>query len=189
MILVIDTSASEAVIAVINGRANELYLSARSGELIPELRRIAKHFDIARVAVATGPGSFTGLRVGVSFGLGLAIGRNIPIVPLPSLAVQAARSAEPVIPVVEAGRGRFYYQAPGGDPTLGDPADIPRTPRIVGRLSARGAAALEAAGHDLLGDVGLRPFHEAAAILLETAREVAYGSLKLDYVQSFGARN
>jgi tRNA threonylcarbamoyladenosine biosynthesis protein TsaB len=189
VILVIDTSSSLAALALIgDGRHDEFVVSARSQEVIPLLRRITAENEITRVAVATGPGSFTGLRVGVSFGLGLAMGRKIPIVPLPSLGLQAARGKEPVIAVEEAGRGRFYYQAPGADPALGEPADIPRTPRIVGRLSPAGQAALLRAGHDVVADLGLRPFHEAARRLLETAREVPYGSLKLDYMQSFTAR-
>ena len=188
MILVIDTSSSDAVVALVNGRAHEFFLSSRSQVLIPQLRRIVSQSRITKVAVATGPGSFTGLRVGVSFGLGLAVGLKIPIVPLPSLRLQAARSEKPVVAVVEAGRGRFYFQAPGEEPALGDPADIPRAPRIVGRLSERGQAVLRDAGHDLIGDLGLRAFHEAAMTLLETAIEVPYGSLKLDYMQSFKAR-
>lgn len=188
MILVIDTSSSEAAVALLNGRAHEYLVSARSQELLPLLRRLARENTITRVAVATGPGSFTGLRVGASFGLGLAVGLKIPIVPLPSLDLQAARSPNPATPVIEAGRGRFYYQPPDRGPALGDPEDIPPTHRLVGRVSAAGEAALLAAGHSLVADRELRPLHEAALSLLETAREVPYGSLKLDYMQSFTAR-
>src|SRR5438309_11946405 len=95
------------------------------------LKRLART-PITKVAVANGPGSFTGLRVGVSFGLGLAIGLHVPIVPLGSLDLQAARSEEPVTAVIEAGRGRYYHQAPGGRPALGAPADIPTGLALVG---------------------------------------------------------
>ena len=44
------------------------------------------------MAVSVGPGSFTGLRVGVSFGLGLAMGLAIPIVALRTLHLQAGRT-------------------------------------------------------------------------------------------------
>ena len=142
---------------------------------------------ITTVAVATGPGSFTGLRVGVSFGLGLAIGLRIPIVPLPTLELQTARSDEPVTAVAEAGRGRFYYQMPGQEVALGEPGDIATSHQLVGRLSAAAAAALLTAGHRLKPESELRSFVEAAAQLLKTAREVPYGSLKLEYMQSFAA--
>src|SRR5436309_945075 len=126
MILVIDTSSSLAAIATLNGQPSEVFVPARSPELMPALRRVASQ-DITRVAVATGPGSFTGLRVGVSFALGLAVGRHLPIVPLSSLELQAARSDKPATAVADAGRGRFYYLVPGAEPALGEPADIPTT--------------------------------------------------------------
>src|SRR5437899_12975245 len=92
---------------------------------VEDLRRLARTEQITKVAVASGPGSFTGLRVGVSFGLGLAMGLRVPIVPLPTLDLQAARSEEPVTAVADAGRGRFYFLVPGGTVALGEPSGIP----------------------------------------------------------------
>ena len=187
MILVIDTSSSLAVIATIGEGTSEMFIPSREPRFIAELRGIARGRTITKVAVATGPGSFTGLRVGVAFGLGLAKGLGIPIVPLPTLGLQAARSDEPVTAVSEAGRGRFYYLVPGGEPGLGEPAEIPASHPLVGRLSPGAAAALVKAGHRFKPESELRPFVEAAAELLKTAREVPYGSLKLEYMQSFAA--
>jgi tRNA threonylcarbamoyl adenosine modification protein YeaZ len=141
-----------------------------------------------KVAVATGPGSFTGLRVGVSFGLGLAIGLRIPIIPLPSLDLQAARSDTPVVAVLEAGRGRVYYQLPGGKPMLGEPADIPASHPLVGNVTPKTEAALIAARHRFRPEKELRDFSGAAALVLEAAREVSYGSLEIEYMQSFSAK-
>src|SRR6202165_2345302 len=103
----------------------EVFLPARSPELMDRMRVLASGARLTKVAVATGPGSFTGLRMGVSFGLGLAVGLRIPIVPLPTLELQAARSDTPAIAVSEGGRGRGYYLVPGGEFALGEPADIP----------------------------------------------------------------
>jgi tRNA threonylcarbamoyl adenosine modification protein YeaZ len=179
-----------ATVAVIDrdGRSSEKSMSSRDPELIAYLRRIARLNTITRVAVATGPGSFTGLRKGVSFGLGLAMGLRIPIVPLPTLELQAARSDQPVTAVSEAGRGRFYFLVPGAEIALGEPAEIPTGHSLVGRVSAGGVEALEKAGHRFQPESELRPFVEAAALLLKTAREVPYGSLKLEYMQSFAAK-
>jgi len=190
VILVIDTSSNTAAIATIDesGTLHETFRSSRDPGFTAQLRAIAGSKTITKVAVATGPGSFTGLRKGVSFGLGLAMGLRIPIVPLPTLELQAARSGEPVTAVSEAGRGRFYFLVPGGEIALGAPADIPIGHSLVGRVSAGGAEALEKAGHRFQPDSELRPFVEAAALLLKTAREVPYGSLKLEYMQSFGAK-
>jgi tRNA threonylcarbamoyl adenosine modification protein YeaZ len=191
VILLIDTSSSIAALATIDektGRTDDLLLSARSSELMPRLRELAADRHIGKVAVVTGPGSFTGLRVGVSFGVGLAMGRKIPIVPMPTLRLQAARSDRPLTAVVEAGRGRFYYQLHGHDPDLGGPADIPTTQPLVGRVSEAGARLLTAAGHVIEPDEGLHTVGEAAKLLLESAREVAYSSVQIEYMQSFTAR-
>jgi tRNA threonylcarbamoyl adenosine modification protein YeaZ len=188
VILVIDTSSAVAAVATIDGEKwSEEFIPSRDPELIARLRRIAQLNKITKVAVATGPGSFTGLRKGVSFGLGLAIGLRIPIVPLPTLALQAARSDQRVTAVSEAGRGRFYYLAPDGKPALGEPADIPAGHDLVGRVTASAEASLQQAGHRLKPEGELRSFVEAAAQLLKTAREVPYDSLKLEYMQSFSA--
>jgi tRNA threonylcarbamoyl adenosine modification protein YeaZ len=189
VILVIDTSSTMAVIATIDGGRTSLqFIPSRDPSLIAELSRIARVTTITKVAVATGPGSFTGLRKGVAFGLGLAMGLRIPIVPLPTLELQAARSAEPVTAISEAGRGRFYYLVPGGDIGLGEPAEIPASHPLVGRHLLAAEVAFEKAGHRFKPESELRPVPEAAAELLKTAREVPYDSLKLEYMQTFSAR-
>src|SRR5437879_13920590 len=149
-------------------------VSAGRGLEMDHLRRLARTRRITKVAVATGPGSFTGLRAGVSFGLGLAKGLGVPIVPLPTLALQAARTDNPVTAVVEAGRGRFYYLAPGAEIAVGGPADIPTTHPLVGGVPP---GPLLAAGHSFVPERELRSFGQAAARVLETAREVPYGRL------------
>ncbi len=191
MIFVVDTSSATNALAILDVsgtvRQEEL-LPARSPELIDRMRALVAPYRLTKVAVATGPGSFTGLRVGVSFGLGLAIGFRIPIVPLRTLELQAARSDSPVIAISEAGRGRLYYLEPGGTPALGEPAQIPRTHRLVGFVSPVIESALEAAGHALAPEQELDSFGSAAARLLESARDVPYGSLKLEYMQSMSVR-
>jgi tRNA threonylcarbamoyl adenosine modification protein YeaZ len=186
MILVIDTSSTTAAIATLNGERKEISVSARGGELQPALRRIVRDEVVTKVAVATGPGSFTGLRVGVSFALGLAMGLRIPIVPLPTLELQAARSDEDVTAVAEAGRGRFYFRLPDGTSGVGEPAGISTRYPLVGRLANR--EPLTAAGHSFKPEGKLRSFGDAAAILLETAPEVPYRNLEIEYMQSFSRK-
>src|ERR1700694_3717504 len=103
--------------------STHLFTTFRNNRAITtHLAGMVKGKKLTAVAVATGPGSFTGLRVGVSFGLGLAMGLRVPISPLATLAVQAARSETPATALSEAGRGRVYYLLPGGAPALGEPA-------------------------------------------------------------------
>jgi tRNA threonylcarbamoyl adenosine modification protein YeaZ len=191
VIFVADTSSAINALAILDGSGTvrqEVFLPARSPELIDRMRALVAPYKLTKVAVATGPGSFTGLRVGVSFGLGLAMGLRIPIVPLRTLELQAARSDTPVTAVSEAGRGRLYYLEPGGNPALGEPKEIPKTHRLVGFASAVTESALKDAGHVFAPEEELRSFGGAAARLLESARDVPYGSLKLEYMQSISAR-
>ncbi|MHB8613581.1 MAG: tRNA (adenosine(37)-N6)-threonylcarbamoyltransferase complex dimerization subunit type 1 TsaB [Candidatus Dormibacteraceae bacterium] len=190
MIIVIDTSSALSALAVVDESGDvveELFLPARSPELIDRMRALASVHRLSKVAVATGPGSFTGLRVGVSFGLGLAMGLRVPIVPLRTLAVQAARSVTPVTALSEAGRGRVYYLAPGGRPALGEPQEVPSTNELVGFVSLATEAALKQAGHAFKSEAELKSYGTAAVTILTSAREVAYGSLRLEYMQSFSA--
>jgi tRNA threonylcarbamoyl adenosine modification protein YeaZ len=189
VILVIDTSSSLVAVATIDTDGlSEVLLPARSQDLIPHLRQIAERERIDRVAVATGPGSFTGLRIGVSFGVGLAMGRGIPIVPLPTLQLQSARGRGELTAVSEAGRGRFYYLAPGEEATSGAPDEIPRQHPLVGLLSDASKKVLADRGLEIAGDQEVLSFAEAAAELLKSVREVPYESVKLEYMQSFGVR-
>jgi tRNA threonylcarbamoyl adenosine modification protein YeaZ len=192
VILVIDTSATTGAWAALLGDHDRthLFTTFRNNRAITtHLAEMVKGKKLTAVAVATGPGSFTGLRVGVSFGLGLAIGLRIPIIPLPSLDLQAARARVPAIAVIEAGRGRVYYQLPGGKPMLADPAGIPTGRPLVGNVAPKTEAALIAAGHRFLPADELKNHSEAVNGMLEGAREVAYSRLKIEYMQSFSARN
>ncbi len=113
------------------------------------------------------------------------MGLRIPIVPLPTLGLQAARAADPVLAVAEAGRGRVYHLTPGGAVSLGEPADLPTNHDVVGWLREETRRSMLAAGLRFRPESELKSFAEAAARLLQTAREVPYGRLKIEYMQSF----
>lgn len=192
MIFVIDTSSASSAIALLDDAGavvqEELHESGRSFDLPGRYRALSAGEPISKVAVATGPGSFTGLRVGVSFGLGVAIGLGVPIVALQTLALQAARSDHALVAVAEAGRGRVYFMAPGGEASLAEPHELPAGLPFAGWLRPATRQSLLAAGLRFVPDDELRSFGQAAARILPTAVEVAYGSLKLEYRQSFTSR-
>jgi tRNA threonylcarbamoyladenosine biosynthesis protein TsaB len=73
--------------------------------------------DLKAVGVAVGPGSFTGLRIGLALAKGLALARHLPLIGIPTLDVLAYALPVQDIPlavVIQSGRGRLavgWYQA------------------------------------------------------------------------------
>jgi tRNA threonylcarbamoyladenosine biosynthesis protein TsaB len=190
VILVIDTSSARSALALIDGEevvGEEDAESGRTFSVATRARaRIAGH-TITKVAVASGPGSFTGLRSGVSFGLGLAIGLRIPIATFSPLRLQAARAAGPSTALAEAGRGRVYQLPPGGQPSLVEASEVDPKFLAVGWLRPKTEALLRTANVRLIDASELRTFGAAAVEVVQAAPEVAYGSLKIEYMYGFAA--
>lgn len=120
MELAIDTSTDIASLALSSQGEIVAELTWHAGqshttELVPKLNCILEQTklnlkDINGVIVAKGPGSFNGLRVGMSFTKGLALSLNIPIVGISTLEVEAfpyAATALPICPIQNAGRGEI----------------------------------------------------------------------------------
>lgn len=113
--------------------------------------------SLSAIAVGTGPGMFTGLRVGVTTAKALGLALDVPLVPVPSLDLIAypLRHADSamVIPTIDARRheiySAMYRPVPGGvqrvsEYTISSPDDL------TAEISARGETAL------LCGDGALR---------------------------------
>ena len=96
-----------------NKENKELSHSTVLGVYIAEALRFVQenHFRLDAVAVSEGPGSYTGLRIGVSLAKGLCFGLDIPLIALPTLKVMAARfvpSASYLCPMIDARRMEVY---------------------------------------------------------------------------------
>ncbi|MFY8031566.1 MAG: tRNA (adenosine(37)-N6)-threonylcarbamoyltransferase complex dimerization subunit type 1 TsaB [Devosia sp.] len=71
--------------------------------------------DLTRIAVTTGPGSFTGLRIGLSAARGLGLARNVPVLGIPSLlALSLPAQCTPVAVLLDARRDEAYFQSFSG---------------------------------------------------------------------------
>lgn len=88
------------------------------GEVLAEAG--ARPADLGGVLVLQGPGSFTGLRIGLATALGLHQALGVPATAIPTLRVLAARAGEPgaVVAAVDALRGEWSAQAFRGDEPL-----------------------------------------------------------------------
>jgi len=118
--LAIDTSTETASLAL--GKDGEVLaeLTWRCGqnhsvELLPRLNHLLNQVganlqSVSCVIVARGPGSFNGLRVGISTAKGIAFSLGIPIIGIGTLEVDAYQHAEtglPICPIFNAGRGEI----------------------------------------------------------------------------------
>jgi tRNA threonylcarbamoyladenosine biosynthesis protein TsaB len=195
VVLGLDTATADAVVGVTAD--GEVVRDARvdpgpdgrplhSKVLLPEIERSVEAAGgwqaIERIAVGIGPGSFTGLRIGIATARGLAQAREIPIVPVGSLAALGrGMSAEGhgegplALPVFDARRGEAFAALlePGGaerwPPFVASPdrlADRVRgldEPCLAAGDGALGfAAELEAAGATVAPPED--PIHRLAAI-------------------------
>ena len=117
MELAIDTSTNMAGVALSekgNVLADITWRTEQNHtvELIPKIIYIlqlqkANIRDVKAIAVASGPGSFNGLRVGLGSAKGMAFALGIPLVAISTLEMMAfphAQSGLPVCPIVNAGR-------------------------------------------------------------------------------------
>jgi len=127
MQLAIDTSTDTASLALVQDSEVLAELTWHCGQnhttqLLPHLAHLLNQTKLnlqstSCIIVARGPGSFNGLRVGISTAKGLAFSLGIPIVGISSLEVEAYQHAEtglPICPIFNAGRGEIataIYQA------------------------------------------------------------------------------
>ncbi len=120
-LLALDTSTAWASVALYDGRnvlAEETWHAQRrhGDELFPTIERLLAYArkgiaDVDRVAVATGPGSFTGLRVAIAAAQGIARGAGAALVGVSTLDVLAyphAHSKQRTCAVLPAGRTEWY---------------------------------------------------------------------------------
>ena len=122
MLLAIDTSTEWIGIALFNGTnllAEQIWHSKNyhTVELVPAIKEMliktqTKASSLTGIGVALGPGSFTGLRIGLSAAKGIALGQNLPVAGIPSLEILAAAQPSlrrPMLAFLEVGRGRYAY--------------------------------------------------------------------------------
>ena len=130
MLLAIDTSTTQTGLACYgeHGLLGEcVWQSGRdhSAQLLPQLSLLLRHLgrgreEISAVAVALGPGSWSGLRVGMSTAKGFALARGVPVIgvgTLDALAYQHHHAGMTTVPLIRLGRDRF---ASGTLPRHGD---------------------------------------------------------------------
>jgi tRNA threonylcarbamoyladenosine biosynthesis protein TsaB len=120
MLLAIDTATYLAGLALYDqGRvwAEEIWHSAMTHtvELMPRIQRMLNTYQVpveslVGIGVSLGPGSFTGLRIGLAAAKGMALPYRLPLIGVPTLDVEAypfQGAGQPVWGIIHAGRGRI----------------------------------------------------------------------------------
>ncbi len=118
-ILAFDTSAAHCAAALLLPDRvilrDEAMEKGQAERLIPLLEEVLTEAgigwrDLRAIAVGTGPGNFTGVRIAVAAARGLALGLGIPAVGVTRLEAMAFGSPRPVTVVADARRGEVYVQ-------------------------------------------------------------------------------
>ncbi|MEM7290472.1 MAG: tRNA (adenosine(37)-N6)-threonylcarbamoyltransferase complex dimerization subunit type 1 TsaB [Pseudomonadota bacterium] len=110
----------------------------------------ASYDAISRIAVSIGPGSFTGVRIGMSVAQGLALGLSVPVAGVSTLDALEAHALEigsdqPVAVILDARRDQAYCKFPGQEPFV-------ETYKEIAKLMETHDATLCGSGIDRLAD-------------------------------------
>lgn len=150
MLLALDTATRTTGLALHDGHqvvTESIWLGGghQTVQLAPEvalaMRRVGTPLSgLTSLAVAQGPGSFTGLRIGWALAKGIALAHNLPLVGIPTLDILAR--AQPggrhqLIAVLQAGRGRVaavWYKWNGQEWTVRGPAEAMDWAGLVDRV-------------------------------------------------------
>jgi tRNA threonylcarbamoyl adenosine modification protein YeaZ len=115
MILAIDTSSAACTVALFKqgecvASHDEVIGRGHSERLVPSIAELLRGRVPDGILVGVGPGSFTGIRVGIAAAHGLAIGWSVEVLGLSSLALLAASAAGPSAVAVKGGHGELFVQ-------------------------------------------------------------------------------
>lgn len=167
--------------------------------LLPAVERLLAIERPARVVVSVGPGAFTGLRVGVSAAMGLALALGVGLVPVSSLRARVGLGggAARVLVLLDGRKGRAY-SAVSGAGLLPDEVDLPPEEAIaraggpgfvaVGEGAAVWRALVEQAGGVVVPEADRCPLVELLQLGLEAPELLAPEAVRLNYIRPSDAQ-
>jgi tRNA threonylcarbamoyladenosine biosynthesis protein TsaB len=195
-VLAIDTALGACSAAILDtdqggiiARESLPMLRGHAEALMPLIRRVmdeagAAFGNLDRVVVTTGPGSFTGLRVGIAAARGIALAINKPAVGLSTLSAYAAPyladdEKAPVVVAIDARHSHVYLQVfAAGGRTITGPRLAPLSEAV--RATAAAPARIVGSAAQLVAD-GL------AVTDAQPLRVDAGGAPNIDWVARMGA--
>jgi tRNA threonylcarbamoyladenosine biosynthesis protein TsaB len=123
MLLVIDSTTAACSVAILGAdgtlldERHEIVGRGHAERLVPMIAELLDGRRPSSILADCGPGSFTGVRVGLAAAHGLAIGWSVPLLGYSSMALLAAASGEATVGVALAGgHGELFVQSYADDP-------------------------------------------------------------------------
>ncbi len=147
-VLAFDTSAAHCAVALLAGKTRRVcrvdsMVRGQAEHLMPMLETVLAEAgitwrDLNLIAVGTGPGNFTGIRISVAAARGLALALAIPAIGVSGFDTLAHGQAGPLWSVIPARRGHFYARYDEG-PITGVPLQLsaPELDQLTGQKLCR----------------------------------------------------
>ena len=175
MLLVIDSATAACSVALIEGdrlvdERHELVGRGHAERLVPMIGEMLGGRRPRAILVDCGPGSFTGVRVGLAAAHGLAIGWEVPLSGYSSMALIAAGTGEDEIAVaLHGGHGQLFVQSFGREPLM--PLDELRSLLPDDAAAATSARHVYGSGAETLVNArGFGEAHDASARAADALR-------------------
>ncbi len=176
LVLAFDTATHVATVALVSGDKTLAERSTRSYRVLADAHELLAEIgvsteDVDALVVGTGPGSFTGTRLGLALARGFALARGVPVAGISTLDALAA-GAPGALPVIDAGRREVFT-------------------KVGGQARALPAAELDAEGVTCVGDGALRyrtALEERGAVVPadESPLHVPHARLHVSIAAEFG---
>jgi len=142
MILIINT-ATNGVELVLDDKYTKIENCTKQSTILPSAvmnfmeQNNVKPTDLTAIGVIVGPGSFTGIRMGIAYAKGLGIGLQIPVIPVNIFEIYLHGAPDACV-ALDSGRGDFFVGASDLQPCVMDIDTLEKFqmkyPRTVGHI-------------------------------------------------------
>ena len=177
LLLAIDTSASLVSVALLMGKRNvrfcEQEMERGQGEaLIPMIQELFESArlnikDLTGVAVAVGPGSFTGVRIGIATARAIAMALDIPVYGVTNFEAYSYSILKPITVVLDSKRDDYFVQKFDGNGTA---VDVPKIATAKQMKKALPFTAVGSGANKLAGEIGCKVLNKISPTAVSVGR-------------------